>query len=470
MKVTSVRLRLMVWNIGVLTLVLLGFLIAAHLLIRTYMLNTVDQRLRGIAGRHAAMLSHIPKGPLHPPGPPPPPHPMHEVRIRVFDQSGRPVSRVSDMDTSKVTPWDRAAFRQSLQGEDVFVTLKNQDPPLRVFSRPLRDYKQQFRVVQVASSLSSLEELFTTLTKLSLLLVPCAILIAAFGGLLLTKRALQPVQQIRKSAEALNPEELSQRLPVVGADEFAQLAMTMNGMLARMEEAFLRLKESIERERRFTADASHELRTPLTTIKANTSLTLRGERTPAQYREALGAVDQAADMMNHLVQDLLLLARSDSGQLKLSYQTVSPADLFRDAITMTRRQEACATVQVAVAEDVGEIWGDPHHLLRLVVNLLENALRYTPAGGEVRLNAEAQGERLLLTVRDTGMGIAPEHLPHLGERFYRVDASRARQQGGVGLGLAICHSIVTAHGGNIRIDSQPGQGTTVSVSLPRVTI
>jgi heavy metal sensor kinase len=473
MRVTSVRARLLLWNIGILALVLFGFLFIAHVAIRTYLLSSLDQRLTGLADRSAHFLTRVNPNFRPPPLPSDGEAPAalnrnraHRMPVRLFDRQGRHIDPFGQPMEDAAIPWDRAALIRATSESVLITNVREGDDPLRVLTRPLQRDGQEFGVMQVAISYAEAETLLESLTTLLLMLVPCALVVAALGGLLLTKRALQPVRQIVDAAAALNPDDLSQRLPVMGDDEFAHLAITMNGMLERIHTAFARLKELYESERRFTADASHELRTPLTALKANTSLALRGERTPAQYREALHAADQAADTMTRLVQDLLLLARSDCGQLVLDCQEVEPAMLLRDAVALLTPYEGQPCVSIEFAEGVGTIHGDPQHLHRLVVNLLENALRHTPTNGRVTLGATREGEMIVLVVADTGEGVTPEQLAHLGERFYRVDAARAREHGGAGLGLAICRSIVEAHHGMMTFDSAPGAGMTVTIALP----
>jgi heavy metal sensor kinase len=471
MKVTSVRARLLLWNIGILTAILFGFLLATHFAVRGYLLTSIDRRLEGMGRWQVRMFEHLDDE--NRPPPPPPRGDDRERRganrilrmMRYFDLDGQSITPAGEPTSEPVAPFDRAAFTRAAAGASLYSFARNEDGPVRVLTRPLLRDEQQVGVMQLAVSFTEAKVILDSLTLMLLLLVPCALVVAGLGGYFLTRHTLRPIRQIVDAAEALNPDDLSQRLPVVGADEFAHLAVTMNGMLGRLEGAFARLMESIERERRFTADASHELRTPLTAIKANTSLALRGERAPEQYREALQAVNTAADSMTRLVQDLLLLARSDSNQLALTCQGVDPRDLFREAVAVTRRKKGHAPVLVDVAEDVRTVYGDQQHLQRLVNNLLENALRHTPADGRITLEARRQQDAVVLTVADTGEGIAPEHLAHLGERFFRADPSRARQHGGTGLGLAICRSIVDAHHGAMTIDSTPGEGTCVTVVL-----
>ena len=499
MRVTSVRARLLLWNIGLLAAILFGFLLATHFAVRGYLLNSIDHRLEGMSHWQARYYERLDDQEHRPPPPPPRSRSGERERrmsrfmrmVRYYDLNGKATPIIDQPDQKPSPPldqptltatiagagrvnrllrareqWDRETLSQALAGTEHFTFVRDEEGPLRVLTKPVVRNNKQVGVVQLAVSFAEAEVMLNSLTLMLLLLVPCALLIASLGGYFLTRHTLGPIRKIVVAAEALNPGDLSQRLPVVGADEFAHLATTMNGMLGRIEEAFTRLMESIERERRFTADASHELRTPLTAIKANTSLALKGERTPEQYREALLAVNQASDSMTRLVQDLLLLARSDSGQLALTAQDVEPRALFEDAVALIRPGTDQAPVSIAVDEETGVIHGDRQHLQRLIANLLENALRYTPADGNIALAARRQDGAVVLSIADTGEGIAPEDLAHLGERFFRADPSRARQHGGTGLGLAICRSIVDAHHGTMTIDSTPGQGTRVTVTLP----
>ncbi|MCE5313778.1 MAG: ATP-binding protein [Armatimonadota bacterium] len=466
---SSVRFRLTLWNIGVLAMVLFVFLAVVHVSVRSYLLSEIDRRLTGMAEQYVEMISDTRSGKI-PPGPPMDKrHKRHfPVTLRQYDLKGRstrPTGKLADVQERLL---DKIAFKRAASGESVFSYVTENDAPLRVFSRPIEYKDHRVGVVQIAASFAEVKVMLESLTMTLTILVPVALLVAGVGGLFLTSRALKPLRQMVKSASAISDSDLSRRIPVIGADEFAHLAATINGMLARLDKAFLQLRQAFERERRFTSDASHELRTPLTAIKANTSLTLRGERTPEQYREALTNIDQSADTMSRLVQDLLLLARSDGGQLSRDFQAVDPRKLFEQAAATVRRSENDAKVRIDAPQSAGMIYGDPEHLNRLVINLLENALRYTPSGGEVLLQASGNGDSVALTVSDTGEGIAAEHLPHLCERFYRVDQARAKRSGGSGLGLAICRSIVDAHSGSMVIESVVGQGTRVIITLPAV--
>jgi signal transduction histidine kinase len=260
-------------------------------------------------------------------------------------------------------------------------------------------------------------------------------------------------------------------LPVSGEDEFSDLSATFNAMLARLETSFSEqnrlveaLRQMIEQQRRFTADASHELRTPLTVIKANTSLALSGAPSPEESRQSMEDIDRAADAASRLVRDLLLLARSDAGQLGRDTVQLPVREVLSQAIANVKRNGG-PPVEIDAGAGL-TVRGNEDELVRVFSNLLENAIRYTPAEGHIIVTASSDEGWVRVRIADTGAGIAPEHLPHLGERFYRVDPARTRRGGGTGLGLSICRSIVEAHGGTMSFESQVGKGTTVTVSLP----
>lgn len=313
---------------------------------------------------------------------------------------------------------------------------------------------------QASESLEATNTAVAQFTRSLLTMIPLAMILATGVGLFLTNRALRPVKEATDAAAGIGASDLSQRLPVSGKDEFARLAQTINGMLSRLESAFVR-------QQQFIADASHELRTPLTVIKANTSLALADPELTIDERETLTEIDGAADRTTRIVQDLLLLARSDAGQLSLEKEPIALKPLFEElAREAPKLREASADVVVELTEPI-TIEADPHHLRRLLTNLIDNALRHTPSVGQVTLSAVDKGGHVLLSVEDTGEGIPLEHLPQIGERFYRADASRARTGGGTGLGLAIARSIAESHGGNLHIHSELGEGTRVEIDLPR---
>jgi signal transduction histidine kinase len=241
-------------------------------------------------------------------------------------------------------------------------------------------------------------------------------------------------------------------------DEVGRLAQTFNEMLARIEGLF-------RAQQRFVADVSHELRSPLTAIRGNLDLLERGAADdPAARQEALGAMDVEVQHMSRLVADLLTLARADAG-VPIEKQPVELDTILLDVYRHARLTAQGVTISIA-NEDQVTVQGDPDRLKQLFLNLTDNALKYTPAGGRVTLAWERADGWVRVAVADTGIGIAPENLPHLFERFYRADKARSREQGGTGLGLAIAKWIAEAHGGKILVESQVGKGSTFTVLLP----
>lgn len=316
-------------------------------------------------------------------------------------------------------------------------------------------------VVQAAEPLKIYRQNLAKLMLDLVGLVPLVLAIALIGGYLISRWALAPVDRLTKAAAEITATRLDRR---VGADyphdELGRLASTFNEMIAGLQKSF-------DEMRRFTADAAHELRTPLAVLKNEAEVTLRQSRTPEEYCRTLQDQLLEIDRMSRLADQLLLLCREDSG-LKPAANVKVRLDLLL--------ADLCEQLQV-VAEARGltlrlqpvavmAINGDPDRLRRLFFNLLDNALKYTVAPGKIEATGRLLGDRAEVVVEDSGIGIAAEHIPHLFERFYRVDPARSRTTEGTGLGLAICRSIVDAHRGEIRVDSVPGKGTRVTVTLP----
>ena len=354
-------------------------------------------------------------------------------------------------------PWSQEGFVAAKErGDDIREALSPEGERLHVYSLRTQD-----RVVQTAATLAETEAALMEIQRaLNWLLLPLA-LGSAILGALLTDLALAPVRQLTRVAAALDTANLATRLPNPGGgDSFDQLVTVLNGMLSRIEAAFTRQK-------RFTADASHELRTPLAVIKAATSflIELPDGLTGIERRMLLRA-DKTADRASRLVSDLLLLARSENEQLPVHLIETDVASLLEEVVAdieTTLGKDHCP-IQLVCPPDLHQTF-DPELVYRLLSNLLRNALQHTPCERSVTLTAHPDG----FTITDTGEGIAPEVLSRLGEPFYRPDESRDRAQGGAGLGLAICKSIVSTHHGTLTLESAPGIGTTVLVTLTPTT-
>jgi heavy metal sensor kinase len=298
------------------------------------------------------------------------------------------------------------------------------------------------------------------------------LIIALLGGYWLADRAMRPVHTITQAAQSIGETDLSRRLNMHSKDELGELANTFDGMLGRLQAAF-------ERQRQFVADASHELRTPLTIVNLETSRSLTSPRKPEDYRQALAIIQNENNFMTALVNDLLTLARMDAGQAVLERQAVDLSDVAVD----TMERLAPLAERSGVRLEVGDlpevrILGDRQHLVRMVSNLVDNGIKYA-AGEDKKVSIETgvSGESAWVRVSDNGPGIAAENLPHVFDRFYRIDQSRTRGEevssgaqapGGSGLGLSIVQWIAKSHGGEIKVESQVGAGTTFEVRFKAI--
>jgi two-component system, OmpR family, sensor kinase len=281
------------------------------------------------------------------------------------------------------------------------------------------------------------------------------------GGWILSIRAVRPIKIITAAAQEITASNLSRRINAEGTkSELGRLAIVLN-------ETFARLEATFQQQVRFTADASHELRTPLAVIHTHAQLALSRDRTAEEYHKTIETCLRASGRMKNLVETLLILAKIDAGRLSLEKKPFNLRDAARESVAMVESlaEESEVSLQSEL-QDV-ELTADPARIIQVATNLLTNAIRYNRPGGSVRVAVFADGSDAAITVADTGVGIPAESQPHVFERFYRVNASRNREDGGSGLGLAICKSIVDAHDGVISFQSEVGVGTTFIVRLPR---
>lgn len=380
-------------------------------------------------------------------------------RPRVFDRQDRPATMFAD------EPFDAKSLSAGYAGRRGFSSVDFRGEAIRVFTAPWLQAGEIVGAVQVARELRDYEALRLAQTRTMLTLIPLALLVAAAGAFLLAGQALKPIASMRRAAQAIGEGDLDQRLEIKGKDELADLSIAFNEMAAKLELSFAEqkaaleaLREAYESQRRFTADASHELRTPLARMQLATSSALSGPE--SGYFPALEVADKAAGQMAKLVKQLLTLARADAGQLGLRHEIVDLRLVASNAANSFDRQ-----IDVELPSGPIFVLGDEDHLERAVKNLLENAVRHTPIDGKICLSADSGGGKARLKVSDTGSGIPTDHLPHIFERFYRIDAARSAGEG-VGLGLAICKSIVEAHEGSIEIESTLGRGASANISLP----
>ncbi len=317
-------------------------------------------------------------------------------------------------------------------------------------------------VVQVAATLAPVDHELTELLTILLLTGPLALAAALGGGYLLARTALAPVDRMASAADQISATRLDRRLEVPNPDdELGRLARTLNGMIARLERSFGEI-------RRFTADAAHELRTPLAVMRNAAEVALRVPRNADQHRQVLEEMLEEIERLTRMAEQLLFLSREDAGLVHPTHESV-PFDALAREVAEHMRVVAAEKSQTIAIELPSScpVTGDPDQLRRLLFNLLDNAIKYTPNGGAITVSVQCPDEEVRIVISDTGIGIAAEHIPYIFDRFYRVDPARGREATeGIGLGLAICRSIVDAHGGRIEVESHVGRGTQVTFTLP----
>lgn len=463
-RLQTLRVRFALWTAGLLllALVLFGLLVYANML---YSLTAaVDEALQPVV---IQILSEIElhkdelivlENPIEDPE-------YVQLReqgfsIRVFNLAGTVVYRYGPYQQLPMPTLDLTIADQP--GDFTTIREPTSKEWLRVYSALIVHEGRVEGVIQVAQNLKNVGR--TLMLLLTALLVggPLMMIMAGGFGYLLVARALAPITEMTRTARRISAEDLSARLQLPAIkDEVGQLAATFNAMLARLEEAF-------QRQRQFTADASHELRTPLAAMQAIIGSTLGRPRAPAEYEQALVDLNAEADHMRTLVEGLLQLARSDAGG-PAKFETVDLRTLLNDVAESLRPLAEDKGLQLIdrLPNSALLLVGDSDALIRLFVNLVDNAIKYTNQGSITLSARKAATDQIEVTISDTGVGIAPEHVPYIFHRFYRIDGARSTE--GAGLGLAIARSIAQTHDGDITVESALDQGTTFTVRLPLQT-
>lgn len=320
--------------------------------------------------------------------------------------------------------------------------------------------------LQVSQELEPVQETLTAFRRQIYWSLPLALLLAGLGGTFLASRALRPIDQMTQTAHTISGQALDRRIQYQGPmDEIGRLAQTFDAMLDRLETAF-------KREQRFTGDAAHELRTPLTALKGQLEVTLSRPRSSEAYQATLQALEQQVDRLIHLSSSLLYMARLEQNQIQRSAETIGVSDLLGALLDQVRplAHEKSIHLHTNIPSDL-VLEGHLDLLIRLFLNLLDNAIKYTPPEGTIALEVTQMEQQIITKLSNSGQPIPAEHLPHLFERFYRVEADRGRTMaangvGGAGLGLAIAQEIARLHQGHIQAESQADRGTTFTVYLP----
>jgi heavy metal sensor kinase len=387
---------------------------------------------------------------------------MADKLFQLLDPQGRPGSRSSYLQQRRL-PLSAEARRDAARGVRTFETVGlRPNERVRVLTMPVVRGGAVVQLIQVGIPLRRVEDALRRYLQIEFALVPLGLLLAAIGGAGIARAALRPVDEMAHTARRITAEALSERIPARGAeDELDYLAETLNGMLARLEDAFGQM-------RRFTADAAHELRTPLTALKGGIEVALRSERSPEEYRRVLVANLEEVDRLIKVAEDLLLLSRS-SVSVGIQRGRVELEPLLLDALDAGARLADGTGVSVRLGAIVPvSVVGDASALRRTLLNLVENGVKYTPAGGRVTLSLAREGRWARMAVEDTGTGIDPADQERIFEPFVRMDEARSRDTGGTGLGLAIARAIVSAHGGTLSVHSTPKVGSRFTVDLPMI--
>lgn len=463
MVIRSIRFRLTLWYTALLTLSLLVLGAVAYILLSFSLTREIDSALTGVA-RVLAERSKTPATLI--------PSEIDEAFRRFFGFSPwqHYFQKLDPLDQSDMQPptepmrppLSRESLINASRGIPSFETVEGLGPyPVRILVYPVQRGGQVRELLQLGMSLqNSIQTRHQFLLIMSAIL-PAALLLAAGIGYILAKRALLPVDRMVETTRYISGEHLSERLQETGTgDELDRLAQTLNAMLDRLDSTFSQI-------RRFSADASHELQTPLTIIKGELEVALRAERNPEEYRDVLRSVLEEIDRIAVMVESLLLLGRAEAGLLKMDTQKVLLFDLVDRAFLRLKPLAEARSVQMTIEKlDPAVIDGDTDRLERLIVNLMDNAIKYTSPGGQISIELAENPHGVELRISDTGIGISESEQERVFQPFYRTDQARNISQRGTGLGLAIARSIAVAHGGTISLESAPGQGSTFAVRFP----
>ncbi len=454
-RLNTIRTRLTLWYVLLLAVSVFAFCIYLTLELDANLTEHIDASLRVAASQVLVAVDLSVEPPVL--------RPMSDL---VVDQllEARSAIRLINGDGSVVA--ELGEFPTGVRvarADSPFATLVQDRITWRIYSLPIDTISgASNRWLQVAESMANVQETHNSLLRLIVFGIPLMLVVASLGGSFMAGRALSPVNLMTRAVKAIHATDMTRRIAVPRTqDELAELAVTLNSMLDRLQVSF-------ELERRFTADASHELRTPLTAINGYIGVALAQERAPAEYILSLKRIKSETDRLIRVANDLLFLARLDSAAPVSAHERVNLNDLLAAIVEQFHglADDKQITLNTAFADDL-RLVGNTDHLVRLFLNLLDNALKYTPTGGSVTFTARRASDHVSVTVQDTGAGIPAEHVPHLFERFYRVEADR-QYRGGSGLGLAIVQQIVREHGGTITVTSTVNVGTTFTVHLPVV--
>ena len=457
----SLRMRLTTWYVAAMSIVLAVYIVAVLAFVNRNLSEATDQQLRHDMYWVTASLYQTADGDL-----------MLNEPESLVPEAGAPWVQVWSADGSRLEFRNSEALRrpvpetQTITREGI-MTIPTETVPMRILTQrheflALRgSISDQRVIVQVGRSEAPMRTQLQELGIILLLGLPVAAAVAGLGGYVLASRALTPIERITERARTITAARLSDRLPVDNPDnEMGRLAAVFNETLARLEASF-------EQMRRFTADVSHELRTPLTSIRSVGEVGLRGHRDDAAYRRIIGSMLEESDRLASLVDRLLTLSRAETRQAQLASEPVDLRELAADVISHlgVLAEEKRQSLEVEPG-DAPQALGDRDVLRQALINLVDNAIKFTPAGGRIRIRLDDTSSEAICDVVDSGPGVAKEARVHIFDRFYRAEGIEA---GGTGLGLSIAKGGVEASGGHLALEDTGPNGSTFRITMPKAT-
>ena len=464
MSQASIRVRLTLWYGTALALILIVFAGTIYFVMSRALRDQVDASLEEAASVAIRTLGEHRFGPFlifEDLSQNFPELALLDKFFQIFGPAGQVTIQSANIKSREI-PLSQTAFQASLKGNSTFESVRfDQGVPFRLLSVPIRHTDRLVSILRVGTSLYPTEKMLQRLLLALLIASPIAIIVSLLGGWFLAGRALKPVNVITRAAERIADGDLTQRITSPrSTDEIGRLASVFNDMIARLEISFRQIRQ-------FSADASHELRTPLTITKGETELALRRPRAAEDYKQALESNLEEIDRMSRIVDELLFLSRADLGEIKMTMTEIRFDELVREVqlqATVLGQDRQVETVIEHV--DSLTIIGDELRLRELLLNLVDNAIKYSHPNSKVQISLTALGTQAELKVRDFGIGISSIEQQRIFDRFYRTDTARAHTSKGTGLGLAICKWIVEVHQGTIEITSSTDTGSCFTVLLP----
>ena len=460
-RLKTLRVRFALWVAGLLLAALVTFGIFVYFIVSHQLSSSIDDSLRLSASQTVAGLDVVDGRVVYSDSLSDNSSNATDLRERgltiiLFDPDGQVIQSFGSYRDLPLAD-ERLNAARNQQSSLSTLTDLGSNNPVRLLTEPVIENGSFVGVLQVAQSLSGVQSALHSLLVVMMLGGPLLIVIAGFGGFFLAARALSPIDKITRTADRISGSNLSARLALPETDDEAgRLAHTFDSMLSRLDSSF-------RRQQQFTADASHELRTPLTTVETILGVIRERRRTIEDYQQAMDDIGEETERMRNLMENLLQLARSDSDP-SIILEQVDLMIILKDVLETVRPLAEVKELSLTYNLPDGlTLLGDRDNLIRLFVNLLDNAVKYTGRGG-IAVEAQVVNEKVRVSVSDTGVGIPAEHLPHIFDRFYRVEKSRVSR--GSGLGLAIAMDIAQAHLGTIEVQSKVDVGTTLTVFLP----